>query len=66
MVFEEVVESRGVGFVERIEKGGVEGTEGEFVDYVGEVEGCQPILVSTVPNIIPYGHHRKEEWDVPL
>ena len=30
----------GVSFVERIEEGGIEGAEGEFVDYVGEVECC--------------------------
>ena len=38
LVFEEMFESCGVSFVERIEEGGVEGAEGEFVDYVGEVE----------------------------
>lgn len=40
MVFVEVVRGCGVGFVERVEEGGVEGSEGEFVDDVGEVEGC--------------------------
>ena len=30
----------GVGSVEGVEEGGVEGAEGEFVDYVGEVECC--------------------------
>ena len=30
----------GVGFVKRVEEGGVEGAEGQLVDYVGEVECC--------------------------
>lgn len=40
LVFEEVFGCYGVGFVERVEEGGIEGAEGEFVDYVGEVECC--------------------------
>ena len=40
MVFEEVFGCCGVGFVERVEEGWVEGSEGKFVDYVGEVECC--------------------------
>ena len=39
LVFEEVRGCCGEGSVERVEEGGVEGSEGEFVDYVGEVEG---------------------------
>lgn len=38
LVFVEVGGCRGVGFVEGVEEGGVEGAEGEFVDDVGEVE----------------------------
>ena len=34
----------GVGFVEGILEGGVEGAEGEFVDYVREVERCNKNL----------------------
>ena len=30
----------GVSFVEWVKEGGVEGSKGEFVDYVGEVECC--------------------------
>lgn len=37
--FVEVVVRGGGGAVERVEEGRVEGTEGEFVDDVGEVEG---------------------------
>ena len=36
----EVVRRPGEGTVERVEQGGVEGPEGEFVDEVREVEGC--------------------------
>ena len=36
----EVVRRPGEGAVERVEQGGVEGPEGEFVDEVREVEGC--------------------------
>lgn len=32
-------EGGGEGVVEGVEEGGVEGTEGEFVDQVGEIEG---------------------------
>ena len=39
LVFEEVGRSCGDCVVEGVEEGGVEGAEGEFVDYVGEVEG---------------------------
>ena len=40
LVFEEVFGRCGVGFVEGILEGRVEGAEGEFVDYVREVERC--------------------------
>lgn len=40
LVFVEVGVGGGVGFVEGVEEGGVEGSEGEFVDDVGEVECC--------------------------
>ena len=40
LVFVEVGGGGGVGSVEGVEEGGVEGSEGEFVDGVGEVEGC--------------------------
>lgn len=36
--FLEVGGGYGVGAIERVEEGRVEGAEGEFVDYVGEVE----------------------------
>lgn len=32
LVFEEILGGGGVGFVEGVEEGGVEGAEGEFVD----------------------------------
>lgn len=38
LVFLEVGGCYCVGAVERVEEGGVEGAEGEFVDYVGEIE----------------------------
>lgn len=38
--FVEVFGGGGVGFVEGVEEGGVEGAEGELVDGVGEVECC--------------------------
>ncbi len=31
----------GVGFVEGVEDGRVEWAEGEFVDYMGEIEYCE-------------------------
>lgn len=40
MVFVEVLRCGGYGAVERVEEGGVEGAEGELVDYVREVECC--------------------------
>lgn len=39
LVFVEVVGGCGAGVVERVQEGGVEGAEGEFVDLVREVEG---------------------------
>lgn len=45
LVFEEVVRGRRIGFIERVEEGGVEGPEGKFVDYVRKVECCQLSLV---------------------
>lgn len=41
LVFVEVGGGCGEGVVEGVEEGGVEGAEGEFVDYVGEVEGWE-------------------------
>ena len=41
LVFVEVHVDGGDGVVERVGQGGVEGAEGEFVDVVGEVEGCE-------------------------
>ena len=49
LVFVEVVRGGGVGAVEGVEEGRVEGTEGEFVDYVGEIEGC------FLPHVISLG-----------
>ena len=43
LVFVEVCGGGGVGVVEGVGEGGVEGAEGEFVDYVAEVEGCFPL-----------------------
>ena len=40
LVFVEVCEGGGEGAVERVVEGRIEGAEGEFVDGVGEVEGC--------------------------
>jgi len=40
LIFEEVFGCCGVGFVEGILEGGVEGPEGQFIDYVRKVECC--------------------------
>lgn len=42
LVLVEVGAGCGVSFVEGVEEGWVEGTEGEFVDYVGKVECYTP------------------------
>ena len=39
LVFEEIGAGCGVSLIQRVEEGGVEGAEGQFVDYMGEVEG---------------------------
>ena len=49
MVFEEVFGGCGICFVERVEEGGVEGAEGQFVDYVGEVERCNIVPIISMP-----------------
>lgn len=42
LVFVKVGAGCCIGFVQRVEEGWVEGTEGQFVDYVGEIECCIP------------------------
>lgn len=59
----------GVGLVEGVEEGGVEGAEGEFVDYVGEVECCD-----RNPTVSDYAiainttnlHSKRTQKNVPL
>ena len=51
LVFVEVDCRRGVGVVERVGEGGVEGSEGEFVDYVAEIEGCHLSLAMLLNSV---------------
>lgn len=44
LVFVEMIFGRRVRAVERLRDGGEEGSEGELVDVVGEVEGCVGIM----------------------
>jgi hypothetical protein len=37
---------RGIGVVEWVGEGWVEGSEGEFVDYVAEIEGCTQSMLA--------------------
>lgn len=54
LVFLEVGGCAGESAVEGVEEGGVEGAEGEFVDYVGEIErwwGNTPVLAGKANQI---------------
>lgn len=50
LVLEKVFGRRSVCFVERVQEGRVEWAKGEFVDDVGEIEGCPRPPVSRIRN----------------
>lgn len=48
-----MVGGAGNGSIEGVEEGGVEGSEGELVDYVGKVECCLiSLVIIQYPNLL--------------